>query len=65
MVTGASRGIGEAIAKTLARDGAHVIGLDIPALADDLRVVTSLIGGSALALDITAADCSRRKLPST
>ena len=40
LVTGASRGIGAAIAATLARDGAHVVGLDIPALADDLEAVT-------------------------
>ncbi len=39
LVTGASRGIGEAIARTLARDGAHVVGLDIPPLADDLTGV--------------------------
>ena len=32
LVTGASRGIGAAIAATLARDGAHVVGLDVPAL---------------------------------
>jgi 3-oxoacyl-[acyl-carrier protein] reductase len=60
LVTGASRGIGEAIAKVLARDGAHVVGLDIPQLADDLKVVTSLIGGSAFAGDITAADAPQK-----
>jgi len=53
LVTGASRGIGEAIARTLERDGAHVVGLDVPALADDLEKVVSSIGGSAIAVDIT------------
>ena len=37
LVTGASRGIGEAIARTLARDGAHVVGLDVPPLAEELE----------------------------
>ena len=37
IVTGGSRGIGEAIARTLARDGAHVVGLDIPPQAADLE----------------------------
>ena len=54
LVTGASRGIGEQVARTLARDGAHVVGLDIPPLKDDMDAVASSIGGSALALDITA-----------
>ncbi len=37
LVTGASRGIGRAIAQVLARDGAHVIGLDVPALQSRAR----------------------------
>jgi 3-oxoacyl-[acyl-carrier protein] reductase len=59
LVTGASRGIGAAIASTLARDGAHVVGLDVPALEEDLKAVAAGIGGSALALDITDPEAPR------
>jgi 3-oxoacyl-[acyl-carrier protein] reductase len=53
LVTGASRGIGEAIATVLARDGAHVVGVDVPAMASDLESVTGRLGGSSLTADIT------------
>ncbi len=56
LVTGASRGIGEAIATVLAREGAHVVGLDVPALAVDLERVAERLSGEAFALDITAPD---------
>jgi 3-oxoacyl-[acyl-carrier protein] reductase len=61
LVTGASRGIGAAIAATLARDGAKVVGLDIPQAADDLRAVTGAIdGANPIGLDITAEDAPER-----
>lgn len=60
LVTGASRGIGEAIAEVLARDGAHVICLDIPAQEADLQRVAGRLGGSVLGLDITAAEAPQK-----
>src|ERR1700760_1185485 len=54
LVTGASRGIGAAIAATLGRDGAKVVGLDVPQAEADLRAVVEALGGEALPLDITA-----------
>lgn len=53
LVTGASRGIGASIAETLSRDGATVIGLDIPPAMEDLQKVMGPIKGKALACDIT------------
>jgi 3-oxoacyl-[acyl-carrier protein] reductase len=60
LVTGASRGIGAAIAATLARDGATVLGLDVPQAAEDLGKVAAEVGGEAIELDITAEDAPAR-----
>jgi len=60
VVTGASRGIGEAIAHVLSRDGAHVICLDVPQQQANLDRVAGEIGGSTLAIDITAADAGEK-----
>ncbi|HLA32102.1 MAG TPA: 3-oxoacyl-ACP reductase [Pseudomonas sp.] len=58
LVTGASRGIGAAIAETLARDGAEVLLLDVPAAQQALDALAARLGGQGLALDICAADAA-------
>ncbi|OMH33028.1 3-oxoacyl-ACP reductase [Tersicoccus sp. Bi-70] len=62
VVTGAARGIGAAIARTLHRDGAHVIAVDVPAAGEALAAVANELGGTALQLDITAPDAGERIL---
>lgn len=56
LVTGASRGIGEAIADTLARDGATVVGVDVAPMEADLNKVMARLNGKAVVADITNPD---------
>ena len=60
LVTGAARGIGADIARTLARDGARVVCLDLPAVGDALAAVANEAGGSALQMDLSAPDAPTR-----
>ncbi|MGZ4493211.1 MAG: 3-oxoacyl-ACP reductase [Nocardioides sp.] len=60
LVTGASRGIGEQIARVLHRDGATILGVDVPQAASELQAVTDELGGGHLMLDITAKDAPQR-----
>ncbi|SDO04021.1 3-oxoacyl-ACP reductase [Pseudomonas jinjuensis] len=60
VVTGAARGIGAAIAETLARDGAMVTLLDVPQAQDELDALAARLGGRGVALDIGAADAGEK-----
>lgn len=55
LVTGAARGIGNAIAVRLAAEGAKVVCLDMAAARDPLYELALRIGGTPLVLDVTAA----------
>ena len=60
LVTGASRGIGEQIARVLHRDGARVVGVDVPQAASELQVLMKELDGDHLSLDITVKDAPQR-----
>ncbi|WP_028267300.1 3-oxoacyl-ACP reductase [Arthrobacter sp. MA-N2] len=60
VVTGAARGIGAAIARTLHRDGATIVVVDIPAAGDHLASVANEVHGTALQLDITVENAGKR-----
>jgi 3-oxoacyl-[acyl-carrier protein] reductase len=59
VVTGAARGIGAEIATVLARDGATVVAVDVPAAGEALAHVANEVHGTALLLDVTAPDAGR------
>ena len=62
LVTGAAQGIGKETAKVLARDGACVVCLDIPANKTALKKLANEIGGHSLALDLSSDDAAEQIL---
>ncbi len=60
LVTGASRGLGEAMARTLHRDGATIVGLDVPQMGEDLKAVMTELEGGVITVDITQKDAPAR-----
>ncbi len=53
LVTGASRGIGAAVAATLSRQGATVVGVDVPQTEQQLAALMGPLKGKSLTLDIS------------
>jgi len=59
LVTGAARGIGAAIARSLAREGAHVLCLDRPADNGPLSEIAAEVGGTAVPVDVTDTEAAQ------
>jgi 3-oxoacyl-[acyl-carrier protein] reductase len=59
LVTGAAQGIGEATARWLAAEGAHVVCLDRPDDDAQLSIVARDVGGSMLLCDVREQDAPR------
>ena len=64
LITGASRGIGEAMVRLFTTEGYAVTALDAPEAETDLRALVTQIGAEALSLDITAVDAVERLIHS-
>lgn len=60
LVTGAAQGIGEQTARMLARDGATVVCLDIPANKAAIVNLANEIGGHPLAMDLSETDAPKQ-----
>ena len=58
LVTGASRGIGEAVTRLFVTEGAQVVALDVAGAAEGLSALKAELGVETLALDITAPDAA-------
>lgn len=58
LVTGAARGIGAATAQALAREGAHVIIMDLPSEQATAQATADKVHGTAFGCDMTAPDAS-------
>lgn len=61
-VTGAARGIGAQIARTLAAAGARVVVVDVPAAGEPLAALANELHAVALQLDVTDEHAGRRVL---
>lgn len=60
LVTGAARGIGAAIARTLAAAGARTVLLDVPAAGTELARLANDLHGVPIQLDVTAENAPER-----